>query len=113
MPTVKLIEGKKEKETKQKSEVQTEGEKSSRIKRENDDNFSEREKETVNTVAIERCQLSERDLTCGIGIGDGDERLVLVCRRGFPIGDDGVSTCNERQNDKEVGCVGDLTGSPR
>ena len=45
MPTLKLIVGKKEKETEQKSEVQTEGEKSSKIKRENDDNFSEREKD--------------------------------------------------------------------
>ena len=67
---LKLIEGKKEKE--QKSEVQTEGEKSSKIKRKNDDNFSEREKDdelekerkrTVNKLAIERCQLSGRDLT--------------------------------------------------
>ena len=45
LPTLKLIEGKKEKETEQKSEVQTEGEKSSKIKRKNDDNFSEREKD--------------------------------------------------------------------
>ena len=82
MPTLKLIEGKKE--TEQKSEVQTEREKSKEIKRGNDDNFSEREKDddelekerkrTVDTLAIERCQLSERDLTRGIGIGDRDER---------------------------------------
>ena len=107
---LKLIEGKKEKETEQKSEVQTEGEKSSKIKRKNDDNFSEREKDdelekerkrTVNKLAIERCQLSGRHLTWGIGIGDGDERWVLICRWGFPTGDDGVSNCNERRNDKD------------
>ena len=45
MPTLKLIEGKKEKETEQKSEVQTERKKSSKIKRENDVNFSERGKD--------------------------------------------------------------------
>ena len=66
MPTLKLIEGKKEKETEQKSEAQTEGEKSSKIKRENDDNFSEREKEngeycSNRTMSTIRKRLNLRD----------------------------------------------------
>ena len=112
MPTLNWYEGKKE--TEQKSEVKTEGENSSEIRKENrskkedDDELKKERKTTVNTVAIERCQHSEIDLTWEIGIGDGDKRRVLLRRWGFPTGNDGVSTCNERRNN-DMEEMNDLT----